>query len=202
MRLIFRTKQRDQRAAGVRNQLMRLWGPERAAAACKPRRFFLSLIAGLSYGAPRPSPVRRPRSDPRVRPPPSRSARLTRCLGSRRPRGGEPRLWGAARRGPYEPSAWGSPRCSPGWTRRTAAELPNGESGSGAWSPRPEPSAARAPSPAVRVGRLGTDPNTCFRSAGWGRRESSRAGRLSWDKGSIWAKRGETSPPAHGGLPG
>lgn len=55
---------------------MRLWGPERAAAACKPRRFFLSLIAGLSYGAPRPSPVRRPRSDPRVRPPPSRSARL------------------------------------------------------------------------------------------------------------------------------
>lgn len=205
MRLIFRTKQRDQRAAGVRNQLMRLWGPGRAAAACKPRCFFLSLIAGLSYGAPRPSPVRRPRSDPRVRPPPSRSARLNAlCLGSRRPRRGEQRLWGAARRGP-------GPTSRLHGARRGAAQAGLAEQrlsdrtaspGAGAWAPRPEPSAARAPSPAVRVGRLGTDPNTCFRSAGWGRRESSRAGRLSWDKGPIWAKRGETSPPAHRGLPG
>ena len=138
---------------------MSLWGPERAAAACKPRRFFLSLIAGLSYGDPRPSPVRRPRSDPRVRPPPSRSARLNAlCLGSRRPRWGEPRLWGAAGRGPYEPSARGSARCSPGWTRRTAAERPNGESrGRGVVSPTPALSGPR-PEPRCPSRETGSRP--------------------------------------------
>lgn len=81
------------------------------------------------------------------------------CLGSHKPRPGEPRLWGTGRQGPYQPSALGSARCP----QVGIVEQPLNESTGEveAWSP-PVPSPATGPRPRQRPepGRTTRDSGT------------------------------------------
>lgn len=80
------------------------------------------------------------------------------CLGSHKPRPGEPRLWGTGRQGPYQPSALGSARCP----QVGIVEQPLNESTGEveAWSP-PVPSPATGPRPRQRP-----EPGRTTRDAG------------------------------------